>query len=206
MHILDKKIVLVLNKFWQAVNVTTPRAAFLQMSADASTGLDIGEDGSMIPIKWDHWINLPTRESDWTIGTVKSTIRVPVVIILSNFAKVPKKKVKFSRRAVFERDGGRDQYTGKFVPYEEGNLDHVNPRSKGGGRTWNNIVWTDKKTNAKKANRTPEEAGMKLIRIPVIPTLEIPVSETIFNISGIPEWDHFLRKGKKSTDIAKDLV
>lgn len=196
MSVLNKEIVLVLNKQWQAIDVITPVQAFNQLCAGASTALNFEENGYLEPVRFDKWRKLPVREKDWAIGTSSGPIRVPVVVLLCNFDKVPKKKVKFSRRAVFERDGGIDQYTGEVVPYEKGNLDHVIPKSNGGKRDWNNIVWTSIPTNAKKRNRTPEQAGMRLLKKPVKPTQVRLVSDSIVNKHGITEWDMFLKKKK----------
>lgn len=201
MNILNKEIVLVLNKKWEAIDVITPVQAFNQLCAGASTALNFEEDGNLEPVKFEKWIKLPVREKDWYIGTPRGQVRVPVVVLLCNFDRIPKKKVKFCRRAVFERDGGRDQYTGEIVPYDKGNLDHVIPKSKGGKRDWNNIVWTSVNTNSKKKNRTPEQAGMRLIKTPVKPDKEVLISDTIVNTHGISEWEMFLRKKKVKQSI-----
>lgn len=203
MSILHKQIVLVLNKNWQAINIVTPVQAFNQLCVGAATALHVDEDDIIGPVRLKDWMELPVREKDWSIGTPHGKIRVPVVIILSKFDKVPKKKLKFSRRAVYERDNGVDQYTGEYVPYENGNLDHVNPKSNGGEKDWSNIVWTAIETNSRKKNRTPEQAGLKLIRSPVIPKTETMVTDKIFNVLGIKEWDHFLKPGRRSTDLVK---
>ncbi len=67
--VLHKNIVLVLNRNWQAINVTTPAMAFCQMAGDVATGLDILGVDSMIPIEWEHWMELPVRENDNAVGT-----------------------------------------------------------------------------------------------------------------------------------------
>jgi len=66
------------------------------------------------------------------VRTIRGPIRVPTVIVAVNFAKVPKKRPKLCSRTIRERDGNRCQYTGKFLKPEEGSLDHVVPRSRGG--------------------------------------------------------------------------
>lgn len=188
--ILNKPTVLVLNRNWQAINVRTPAMAFCQLATDVATGLDITED-SMLPVKWDDWLKLPIREQDQVCHTASLSIRVPTVIVLASFAKVPKKRPTFSSRAVWERDAGVCQYTGRKLAPGEGNIDHVTPRSRGGATGWTNCVVASKEVNSRKADKRPEEAGLKLIRQPVEPK-EVPVTVLLKNTHGIPDWEHFL--------------
>lgn len=194
-NVLNKDIVLVLNKNWRAVNVVSPVAAFNQLFVGAATVLLV-DDHCFQPVSIDEWLKLPVRDQDWSVGTSRGRVRVPTVIILTKYDKIHKKRVRFSKRAVFERDGGRDQYTGEFVPLERGNLDHVIPKSRGGKKSWDNIVWTAKPTNSKKSNKTPEEAGLQLIRKPVVPTEVLLPEQLIQNKHGIKEWDMVLKKPK----------
>ena len=92
--ILHQKVVLVLNRNWQAINTRTPAEAFCQMASDVATGLDIQGTDWMVPTKWEDWRNLPVRDEDASIGTATGLIRVPTVIVVSNFAKVPMKRPK----------------------------------------------------------------------------------------------------------------
>ena len=101
--------------------------------------------------------------------TARGSIRVPTVIVAVNFAKVPKKRPKLCSKTIRERDGNRCQYTGKLLKPDEGSLDHVLPRSRGGADTWENLVWSSKDVNARKGNRLPHEAGLKLLSIPRAP-------------------------------------
>jgi len=133
--ILNRPIVLVLNRNWQAINVRTPQQAFVQMATDVATALDIDGE-NMVPARWAEWIKLPVRENDYAVRTPSGPIRVPAVIVLSRFAKVPKRRPKFSARAIWARDGGQCQYTGANLRPSEGNIDHVLPRSRGGKTSW----------------------------------------------------------------------
>jgi len=63
---------------------------------------------------------------------IRGAIRVPTVIVAVNYAKVPKKRPKLCARAIRERDRNRCQYTGRVLRPDEGSLDHVVPRSRGG--------------------------------------------------------------------------
>jgi 5-methylcytosine-specific restriction endonuclease McrA len=191
--ILNKPTVLVLNRNWQAINVRTPAEAFCQMATNAATALDITID-AMTPVKWDDWLKLPVREQDNCVHTPRGSVRAPTVIVLGNYAKVPKKRPHFSARSIRERDGNRCQYTGQVLKRDEGNIDHVVPRSRGGGTTWDNCVLASKHINSRKGNRLPEEAGLRLLRKPVAPR-EVPATLLIKNQFRISDWDHFLLKG-----------
>lgn len=194
--ILNKTIVLVLNRNWQAINIRTPADAFCQMATNAATALDIElGDGAraeaLRPVSWDEWITLPIRDGDNAVCTAHSVIRVPTVIVAVNFGKVPKKRPKLSAKTIRERDGNRCQYTGRLLHPDEGNLDHVVPRSRGGADTWENLVWSAKDVNQRKADRLPHEAGLKLLSVPRAPK-ELPVSAMIRNAHGVAEWKLFL--------------
>src|SRR5580704_3277484 len=108
-NILTKATVLVLNRNWQAINIRTPQDAFCQMATGVATGLDIelqaatDPEGLSLrtphstlrasdirPVTWTEWLTLPIREQDQVVHTVRGPIRVPTVIVLATFAKVPK--------------------------------------------------------------------------------------------------------------------
>jgi 5-methylcytosine-specific restriction endonuclease McrA len=191
--LLTKSIVLVLNRNWQAINISTPQDAFCQLATNVATGLEIEGENQIRPVTWNEWITLPVRSQDNAVQTVRGPIRVPTVIVAVNFAKVPKKRPKLCARTIRERDGNRCQYTGRVLRPEEGSLDHVMPRSRGGKDTWENLVWSSKDVNARKGNRLPHEAGLKLLTVPRAPK-ELPVTALIRNAHGIPEWKLFVQE------------
>ncbi len=188
---MNKATVLVLNRNWQAINVRTPMDAVCQLATGVATALDIEGENQIRPVPWNEWLILPIRSSDEVIHTVRGPIRMPTVIVVVNFAKVPKKRPKFSAKTIRERDGNRCQYTGKILKPDEGNIDHVLPRSRGGQDVWENCVWASKEVNSRKGNRLPEEAGLKLLSVPRVPK-ELPVTALIRNTHDITEWKLFL--------------
>ena len=190
---MNKSIVLVLNRNWQAINIRTPQEAFCQMATNVATGLEIEGENHIRPVTWDEWITLPIREGDNFVRTARGAIRVPTVIVAVNYAKVPKKRPKLCAKTIRERDGNRCQYTGKLLKPEEGSLDHVLPRSRGGKDTWENLVWSSKEVNTRKADRLPHEAGLKLLSVPRAPK-EMPVTALIRNSHGLAEWKLFLNE------------
>jgi len=196
-NILNKATVLVLNRNWQAINVRTPQEAFCMMATNVATALEIElGDGAraeaLRPVTWDEWITLPIRPHDNAVHTVRGPIRVPTVIVAVNFAKVPKKRPKLSAKTIRERDGNRCQYTGALLLPEQGSLDHVLPRSRGGRDTWENLVWSSKDVNSRKANRLPHEAGLKLLKTPRAPR-ELPASAFIRNGHSVADWNLFVK-------------
>lgn len=188
---IHQSTVLVLNKCWQAIDTKTPAQAFCMMAGDSATALDIGDDGIMTPTRWEDWLKLPVRARDTSVGTARGLIRVPTVIVLARFAKVPKRRPRFSLRNVWERDGGTCQYTGRKLKPSEGNIDHIVPRSRGGSTSWENCVLAHREINTKKADRTPEEAGLKLLRAPSVPK-ELPMHLFIHNAHGVQDWSLFV--------------
>jgi len=188
--ILHQPVVLVLNRNWQAIDIRTPAEAFCQLATGTVAALDV-EGGHIRPVAWADWLTLPVREGDRAVRTVRGAVRVPAVVVAVNFARVPRRRPKLSARNIRERDGGLCQYTGRPVGPGEGNLDHVVPRSRGGGDTWENLVWSAREVNTRKGNRLPHEAGLRLLRAPSAPR-ELPVTVFLRNTLRIPEWDLFL--------------
>ena len=151
---------------------------------------DLDATPNLIPVKWDDWLNLPIRPTDDVVHTARLVIRVPTVIIAVNYAKVPKRRPKLCARSIRERDGNRCQYTGRELKPDEGSLDHVIPRSRGGKDEWENLVWSAKEVNHKKADKTPEEAGLTLLSTPRAPK-EVPFSATLKRLAH-PDWRFFV--------------
>src|SRR5437773_2318642 len=193
MNILTKATVLVLNRNWQAINIRSPQEAFCMMATNVATALEIEGENHIRPVTWEEWITLPVREQDNAVHTVRGAIRVPTVIVAVNYARVPKKRPKLCARNIRERDGNRCQYTGKLLKPDEGSLDHVVPRSRGGKDAWENLVWSAKDVNQCKADRLPHEAGLKLLSTPCAPK-ELPAMAFIRNSHDVADWKLFVEK------------
>ena len=194
MEIALSEPVLVLNRLWQAVNVIAAKRAFsLLASGHASVVYEENEDFQIFDMMdWVDFSQYNQPASDMEIvHTVRYSIRVPKIILLSIFDKVPKKDLKLTRKNVFERDKYQCQYCGKRLPSEELNLDHVIPRHYGGKTTWENIVCSCVKCNSRKANRLPHEASMRLTRKPSKPQWR-PVISIAARGRKHDEWKHFI--------------
>ena len=195
--IIHLPLVLVLNRAWQAINVRTVGLAVQQIMAGAATALDVEMGhGGMRPVCWAEWLTLPVRPGDRALGTVRGPIRAPTVIVCARYDKVPLCRPQFSARAVRLRDGNRCQYTGRLLGPGEGSLDHVLPLSRGGANTFENVVWSDRRVNNRKADRTPEEAGLRLHSTPGTPRA-LPVTLSIRNPHRVADWLPFVAGQKK---------
>jgi 5-methylcytosine-specific restriction endonuclease McrA len=89
---------------------------------------------------------------------------LPSVIRLRQYVRVPYKEIPLTRRNILERDRHTCQYCNHRG--DQLTLDHVIPRSRGGGETWENLVAACVRCNVKKGNRTPKEAGISLLSQP----------------------------------------
>lgn len=98
------------------------------------------------------------------VRSVSKVFPYPSVIRLSAFIRVPYKKIELSRKNIMRRDNYTCQYCGSKT--FELTIDHIIPRSRGGGDSWENLVAACNRCNNRKGNRTPEEAGMSLLGVP----------------------------------------
>lgn len=169
----------------------TPAQILGAMINDQASGLDIRSPDWIEPVIWPVWKDLPVRDHDLSVGTTAGRIRLPTVVVLSRFDRVPRKRLTFGLRGLYERDGGRCQYSGRSLSLAEANIDHVLPSSRGGDTSWENCVLSDRRVNHRKADRTPNEAGLTLLRQPVRPP-ELPLNHFIKNKYQIQDWLYFL--------------
>ena len=192
--------VLVLNRFYAAISIVSARRAFTLLSKESAEVVSY-EDERLANYDFDSWIELsklraefPDEDEDledeW-VRTPSLEIRVPRIVRLLVYEKLPERMVKFNRRNIYARDDGRCQYCGMRFPYKELTLDHVQPRSLGGNATWENIVCACVKCNVKKGGRRPENAEMKLIRQPKKPKRS-PVLKLKIRSDKYRSWRHFV--------------
>jgi len=160
--------VLVLNKNWTALRIITAAEAL----ADLFVGRVQAVDTDYQAYDFDDWHTLSAFADGFDptprpfVKTVASAIMVPPVVRLLRFDRVRRPTLRLSRQNVYLRDGYRCQYTGEKLPASRLNLDHVVPTSRGGQTTWENLVCCSITVNSRKGGRTPEEAGLTLIRKP----------------------------------------
>lgn len=179
--------VLVVNRHLQAVHLTTARRAFVLMWSDIARALD----AAWVAHDFASWSALRPGEGDLAVGTSRGPLRVPRVVQLMTFDRMPRSTVRLTRRNIFLRDAHTCQYCAKQLPTRDLNLDHVHPRSRGGPMTWENVVCSCRVCNLRKGGRTPPEAGMRLLRRPVRPRWS-PVLALAFAPGRPAEWEPFL--------------
>ncbi|MDB6078497.1 MAG: endonuclease [Akkermansiaceae bacterium] len=187
---LDRTSVLVLNRHWVAIDSVTPTQAFGHLATGTARAVFISAE-SMQAFGWEDWRDLPVDGAD-SIGTPRGRVRIPTVIVLSRYDRIPVLRPKFGFRALWERDGGRCQYSGRKLTPAEANIDHVLPRSRGGRDEWENCVISDRSLNSRKGARTPAEAGLHLLHPPRAPRA-LPSTLRLRNHWNIPDWNHFLK-------------
>lgn len=184
--------VLVLNRLWQAVNVCTARRALTLLFQGHAQAVLGRNDGSFQTYSFTEWFDFSRQVPDSeSVRTVSFRIRIPRVILLVVFDRLPKKEVKFTRHNIFERDKNTCQYCGQEFDRKDLNLDHVIPRDRGGPTSWENIVCSCVECNTRKANRTPQEAGMHLIRKPKRPKWR-PFVQINLSLQQHDSWKHFI--------------
>jgi len=150
-------------------------------------------------ISWQRAIRLMTlgkvevvETYDREIRSVSFVVKMPAVVRLLRFIRRKTGGVKFSRRSIYVRDGFSCQYCGERLAASELTYDHVLPRKVGGRTTWTNIVTACWPCNARKGGRSPEEAGMRLLRTPTRPEW-LPVVTFTIHLKSAPEaWREYL--------------
>ncbi len=157
--------VMILNKNWFAITIRNVKKAIQLASRGRACFID-PQDYSVYT--WEEWIKLPCEGEG--ISTTSGKMRIPSVVLLTVYGKMPTSAPRLTKKNIFIRDGNTCQYTGKKVSMKNADIDHVIPTSRNGKNNWNNMVVCSKEVNRKKADRTPEEAGLKLIKKPKRPS------------------------------------
>jgi len=137
--------VLVLNASYEPINVCAARRAIVLVLK----GVAMAEE-----------------ENGHIMHSARLALRVPSVIRLLEYRRIPHQTRALSRKNLLLRDRNTCQFCGSVLPSSELTLDHVVPRSRGGLSTWENLVACCHPCNRQKGNRLPSEAGMKLLREP----------------------------------------
>lgn len=140
-----QKPVLVLNASYEPINICAARRAMVLVLK----GVASAEEESMC-----------------MVHSARSAMKLPTVIRLLEYRRIPHQTRALSRKNILMRDRFTCQYCHRALPASELTLDHVIPRSRMGETSWENLVACCHRCNNRKGNRTPEEAGMKLARMP----------------------------------------
>jgi 5-methylcytosine-specific restriction endonuclease McrA len=183
--------VLVVNRFFQPVQITSARRAFLLLFGGAAMAID--EVGEMYD--FGAWRALPVRAHDDGLPIVGGSLRVPRVLHLRRYERVRRPVIRLTRKNVMLRDAHQCQYCGRRPPVRDLNIDHVMPRSRGGADSWENLVTACRLCNLRKGWKTPEEAMMRLLRTPGPPRWSSTMQILLGSPSPFEEWAPFLKAG-----------
>jgi 5-methylcytosine-specific restriction endonuclease McrA len=184
--------VLVLNRLFQPVRITTARCAFRMLYTGTARALD--GDGEFRD--FDQWRALPVRDGfDDFVPIVGGRLRIPRIIYLRRYARLWRPSVRLTRRNVMLRDGHRCQYCGRPATERALNIDHVLPRARGGLDSWDNLVTACQSCNRRKGERTPQEAGMPLRRRAAEPRWSLAAQLLAGSPATFDEWEPFLGVG-----------
>ncbi len=178
---------LVLNRQWQPVHVASVARAVTLLCNDAARVVDPADYRLM---SWDEWVQLVPDDHEQCIRSARLKLKVPEVICLATFDRLPNTAVTFSRRNVAKRDHFICQYCGAQPGADSITIDHVLPRSQGGASSWTNCAAACLGCNTKKGDRTPEQAGMRLRRRPVRPEWKPFYAAGVVPVES---WSRFLR-------------
>jgi 5-methylcytosine-specific restriction endonuclease McrA len=199
--------VLVLNRLWQAVNVCSARRALTLLFAGHAQAVFNAPDGSFRAFSFHEWRDFsrqaPPADHE-AVHTISIKLRVPRVILLLIYDRMPKKEVKFTRHNIFERDKNTCQYCGQVCDRNDLNLDHVIPRDRGGPTSWENIVCSCIVCNTRKSNRTPQEAGMHLVRRPKRPKWR-PFVQIHLTLHPHDSWKHFIDLAYWNVELGEEV-
>jgi 5-methylcytosine-specific restriction endonuclease McrA len=178
---------LVLNRSFLPIHITSVRRACVMLYQ----GIARAVDGRYQTFDFNGWCQVePEGERD-ALGLVGRAMPVPRVVLLIAYDRVPIRHIRFSRFNVYARDRNTCQYCGRRFSRQDLNLDHVIPRSQGGLSTWENIVCSCHSCNRRKGGRTPQQAGIRLLRKPTRPGWT-PFMAEAFNLRRYGAWQPFL--------------
>lgn len=190
--ILTNKKVLMLNKNWSPVLTITLQDAITKLFntyEDGTPKARIIEPDSYRTFTWADWSLIKPEATDEKIATANAFFKIPEIIILTKFEKLPRPQAHFSRRNLYKRDKMTCQYCGAKPGSEELTIDHVIPKSQGGLTTWENCTLACVECNRKKAARTPKQARMTLRTEPKKPSTNFFRFDVI---KPVKSWETFL--------------
>ncbi len=188
---------LILNRNWQPVGVASVARSLSLVVADRARIVD---PETFQQYAWADWARLVPDEDERFVQAVQFRVRVPEVIALRDYDRVPRNVVTFSRRNIYKRDHFTCQYCHKQLGSENLTIDHVLPRSRGGTSTWENCVLACLACNGRKADRTPTEARMPLRKAPVRPKWKPMYAQHDMRIES---WSKFLSEAYWVVELAE---
>jgi 5-methylcytosine-specific restriction endonuclease McrA len=223
-----QKKVLVLNKCWRPITITSLHKAITLLFNTNDDGNPkakiIDPINGFTTFTWDDWSQMKPEIGEDTIKSgMYKEFRIPEIIMLTKYDKLPQQKVNFSRKTIYERDKCTCQYCGEKFKTDDLTIDHVLPKSKGGKTTWENCVLACVLCNKQKADNLLENtykpknkfnyhpqnhpngwkgsSPMKLLSIPKKPAY----SGLKTDMAKVPKsWDNFISMAYWSVELQND--
>lgn len=160
---------LVLNSRWAPIRTTTIREAICLVVKESARIIEPDTYRVHDLRSWSDVSRVRARVEGEVVRSARMVLLPPEVILLTTYDGQGERSVIFSRRNLFKRDRHTCQYCGVQPGPEELTIDHVVPRSQGGVSSWENCVLACVNCNKMKANRTPDQAGMAMRKVPKKP-------------------------------------
>lgn len=179
---------LVLNKSWYPIALTKVKDAFCYACNKKALLID---HSNYTALSFTDWLKLEVKATDSYVRTPQKFIKTPELLLLTHYNKIPRREVIFCRKNLWTRDGGCCQYCGSK---SELTIDHIIPRSRGGISSFENCVLACVKCNTKKAAKTLNESGMKLIKTII---KEGKIFTIPYNMPKKPNWNFYYIYNKK---------
>lgn len=199
--------VLVLNRNWQAIHVCSVNRAIALLVQDLAYVVTENYE----TYNFDSWRSFSQAAEEAEamgrsvryIHSPSFRLRVPDVILLTRYTRVPPRTVKFNRRNIYLRDNYQCQYCGCKPCREELTIDHVNPRSRGGRSTWENVVLACQDCNSRKGSKLLPIKGMALLKQPKKPHW-LAVVRASMRGPDRPAWSRFVDVAYWNADLDED--
>ena len=183
--------VLVLNRLYQPVRVTSARTGFVLLVRGVAQAVDDSGD----VFDFCGWAGTAARDGEDLVHTVSMALRVPRVVRLVRYDRLPGAALHLSHRNVMVRDRYQCQYCGATPGADQLNIDHVLPRCRGGRDSWENLVTSCRPCNLRKGRHTPEECNMRLSRQPSPPRWSALYQVLLRTGPTCKAWEPFLQAG-----------
>ena len=205
-----KNPTLVLNKNWQAIGIETVQKSMKKFFTGSRRFVN-PETYEVYDLQ--EWLSKEPKPDQLYVVAAKRLVLAPEIVLLTNYDDMPRNEVRLTRRNVLVRDKFKCQYCGtkvakpaqgaKVRKLSEYTWDHVTPRALGGKTSWANIVTACFKCNTRKASKTLEQVGFKLLSKPAKPPWSLSL---VKHVSNKPiSWDKFLTKSMWISDTPAEV-
>lgn len=179
---------LLLNADWSPLHFISDEKAVILVFKGRAEPISVSGDGQL-----SLWSSMSFTSAGPVLNGPPVDHAVPATLRLLNQVKKKWKAPRFRKKVLFNRDDWKCQYCTRQLSWDTVTIDHVMPSSRGGGTTWQNCVTACKSCNKHKANKTPEEAEMRLVKAPSVPT-SLHFWDAMRSNANHPDWDVFISR------------